>query len=805
MANNRLILSSLFMFVVVAMFCGCKKTQYIDEQNILKSDSLYLGNESINDEFWHYRLDTEGRPVYTPIDLLKLIGGDLKLCEVDWDDEIIWKNLGPFESRNSRQMNQGRIESISVNKYDDLDIVIGSHNGGSWRTTNGGENWHNTTDDEGFSVVGFHEMVRHPKNQQIIYAATGTALDKWNNGQRGYGIGIVMSEDGGETWDVTGYNPPYGGWLSGTFDIEMDPRSTLDSTILYTINATSLFRWTGSHKAEGKWDVIYENRKYYSGPAIYGNVGNHDIELDRYGNVYLCNGLGVYFHKAGSSEVNKIERIEIPEKRKTKIFCNADSIQNPVKVLYDLEINKQGHISLLANYYYVYSAKGKCKVKNKPYYYYVSKDAGNTWTDPVNLRTSGYAVPNLAVHQYNSDIFYFEGSGRHVRRSIDRGRTNTKLRTYRNHVDVRNLSLEKSKYGDTLGRHDIVYVGNDGGIAKLVNGDSWVDISGDGIANTNYFGLGITEEDNEFVFLGAQDGSANFYKAGEWYTTSPGGDNGDCLIDPRDKYKVHQSANGAFHTGKVTRKQWRGKRTKSFLKGVGLFPMLMNPSNPNEVFAGGLALFHSADNGMTWSKMERPHPPIRINKMAMSKSNPDVLYYVVNGFFWDKKSKADSNKNTGGIYKAVRNDDGDWRIEDITSNLKLKCVGENNCGLPQLLSSVTVDPKNADRLWVTMSGFEAGKKVFYSSDGGKSWENKSNCLPNLPAICIVYDAESEDGLYVGTDYGVFYTDANLSEWIYYGELGPKCMVTDMEINNASGELYISTMGRGLWKAPLIER
>ncbi len=741
----------------------------------------------------------------SPQDLLKLIGGELVLCDIPEDDGVRWENLGPFDSKNDRQMNQGRIEAISVNRYNENDILVGGHNGGVWRTLDGGVTWRNTTDDEGLSVVGFHEIIRHPKNQKVVYAATGVALNQWNNGSRGYGIGIVMSVDGGETWTETGHSPPYGGWHSGTADIVIDPRSTFDSTILYTINATTLFRYTGLMEAKGQWQEIYSDKSHHTGPAIFGDVTNHDLEIDRWGNVFLCNALGVYYYVSGGTTIEKLTSIKIPDERSDRVFCNGDTIQNPVKVLFDLEINKQGHLALLANYYYVHPVMDKCKVKTRPYYYCTSIDGGKSWTEPINLKTGGYAFPNLAVNQYNTDIFYFEGSGRHVRKSINGGQTNKKLKTNRNHVDVRHLKLTKSTIGDSIGIEDEVYVGNDGGIAKLDGNEFWRDITGVGICNTNYFGLGITDANSEYIFTGAQDGSLNFYDNGEWYTTSPGGDNGDCLIDPRDESIVYQSANGTFRPGVMDGKKWRGRGGKSLVKGVGLFPVLMNPNNPDEVFAGGNEVHVSSDNGRTWQEIQHVEAPKRINRLAMSEANSNVLYYVNHGYYWDKKSPAVADHNQGGIFKAIRDLNGTWKVENISSNLYDKCIGERNCGLPQILSAVTVDPTNENRLFVTMSGFKSGKKVFQSNDGGNSWQNISQCLPNLPATCIVYEKNSNDGIYVGTDYGVFYKNADLEDWVIYGSGGPNSMITDMHINYQSRQLIVSSMGRGLWRAPLFPK
>ena len=137
--------------------------------------------------------------------------GDLTLCDSPYDNNIDWTNLGPSNSKGAfpaggcksvaDKQNQGRIECISVNPNDVNDIVVGSWNSGSWRTTDGGKSWVNTTDDEGLSFLGVRSMVRHPMNANIIYATTGIESGLWDGDFRYlYSVGIIMSIDGGVSW-----------------------------------------------------------------------------------------------------------------------------------------------------------------------------------------------------------------------------------------------------------------------------------------------------------------------------------------------------------------------------------------------------------------------------------------------------------------------------------------------------------------------------------------------------------------------------------------------------------------------------
>jgi hypothetical protein len=749
-------------------------------------------------------LDESGRLLTDPEDLIKLQSGHFTLNDDKRDDHIVWRNVGPFNSFNTSYQNQGRINAISVHPHDKNIILIGSANGGIWSTTDGGTNWTNTTDDEGFSVCGVSSMVRHPADPNIIYAATSAYLGQWNSG-RSYGIGIIMSEDGGNSWKNTGLQKPIGEWNSSIRKLVIDPNSNLSQTLIYAINTTSLFRYEGDFSALGKWHNTYRDGKYFSGPFHFGNVDNHDLEIDVHGTVWFANIKGVF--KYADKTITKLTNVPVPKKHDKDVDKTDCRYNNPVKAFYDIEINKLNEIVLLINYYRFQKIGKRCSLKNKPYCITQSKDGGLSWSEPVAISTSGFAFPQLLISPYCSNVIYLEGGNRKMYKSINGGRILKMMEQTRNHVDVRCLLMYSGIEGDTTGSRDVLYVGTDGGISTSDDGRSWKDITGNGICNTNYFGLAITESDPGYILAGAQDGSINLLDSNRWFTTPPGGDNGDCLIDPRNKRRVYQSANASLCTHLLKGSRISRQRCAK-IGDTGnrheLFPLLFNPLNPDVVFTASRSLKMITNDCKKIKTIgdEKVHVPKKISSIAISKDDTSVVYYALLNFYWNDKKAADHPENQSGIFKAKRVKD-DWHITEISNNLKLKCRQEKGCGMAQVITDIAVDPRNYKKLWISIGGFKEGSKVFYSRNGGKKWKNISSGIPNLPATAIAYQGGRKKRIYAGTDFGVFFKDKKMKHWAYYGKQGPKCMVSDMEINHAAGKLVVSTLGRGIWEADLL--
>jgi hypothetical protein len=101
----------------------------------------------------------------------------------------------------------------------------------------------------------------------------------------------------------------------------------------------------------------------------------------------------------------------------------------------------------------------------------------------------------------------------------------------------------------------------------------------------------------------------------------------------------------------------------------------------------------------------------------------------------------------------------------------------------------------------------AGTKIYKSANKGATWINISGTLPAVNINCLVYDKNSNEGLYAGNKTNVFYKDATLSDWIAYSTGLPPVDVRELEIfydpgNPVNNRLKAATYGRGLWQSDL---
>ncbi|MCB0738469.1 MAG: T9SS type A sorting domain-containing protein [Bacteroidetes bacterium] len=142
--------------------------------------------------------------------------------------------------------------------------------------------------------------------------------------------------------------------------------------------------------------------------------------------------------------------------------------------------------------------------------------------------------------------------------------------------------------------------------------------------------------------------------------------------------------------------------------------------------------------------------------------------------------------------------------ELFTSIDKGKNWADISNGLPlnEYPSYVDADDRGPDTAWVTFASCQAGKKIYETRDGGKTWTNISYNLPNLPANCVAYQADRNNNLYVGMDLGIYRLDRKNEKWELYAESFPNVIVSELEVHLADFKLKAATFGRGIWEADL---
>ena len=89
--------------------------------------------------------------------------------------------------------------------------------------------------------------------------------------------------------------------------------------------------------------------------------------------------------------------------------------------------------------------------------------------------------------------------------------------------------------------------------------------------------------------------------------------------------------------------------------------------------------------------------------------------------------------------------------------------------------------------------------VLKTTDAGRSWRSIASDLPERGSVyTIAEDHVDKDLLFVGTEFGCFFTSNGGSNWIKLGSGLPTIAVRDIEIQRRENDLVLGTFGRGFY-------
>lgn len=326
-----------------------------------------------------------------------------------------------------------------------------------------------------------------------------------------------------------------------------------------------------------------------------------------------------------------------------------------------------------------------------------------------------------------------------------------------------------------------LFTGCDGGVYKTANGGTtWTDISS-GLAIAQVYKIGQSALKQTLAINGYQDNGTS-KNTGPNFTTVIGGDGMECLIDYSDTVYRY----GSIYYGSIFRttgggyNQIAGSGSNGITESGGwVTPYTLHETVPSTMFIGYVNVWRSTNvkasssNSVTWTKISTGESGSCI-VLEHSPANLDLLYVVRSG-----SMKRSENVNaTSPTWTA--------------------------CTLPggSTPSDLEAHPTNANIVYAT-----AGNKVYKSIDKGASWTNISGTLPAVTYNCLVYDKNSDEGLYIGNKTNVFYKDATISDWIAFNTGLPTVDVRELEIfydagNPSNNRLKAATYGRGLWQSDL---
>lgn len=659
-----------------------------------------------------------------------------------------WQHLGPVSTPTSinsgDRRGSGRVNTVAFHPSDPSILYAGSPSGGFWKSTNGGASWQTTTDD--LMSIGVSDIAIHPVHPDTIYIATG-------DGDAGdtYSIGVLRSTDGGITWEPTGSAFLVTSTVI-TRRILIDPQN--NSVMLVATSGgiykseddgvTWIKRISGNFKdieyKPGNSSIVYATRYAPSGgAAMYKSVNGGT-------SFAIITTTGIT-----ASSVTRIELAVSPAAPSSvyAVTCRSDD----------------------------YGLAGV----------YKSTDEGVTWTQVfsgTNQNLLGWSTDgsdaggqgwyDLVINVSPVDPNVIFVGGVNVWKSANGGASWTLSGHWTGSGGASYVHADHHFFAYSP-HTNFLYSGNDGGLYYTDDeGENWIDIS-DGLEILQIYRSGISTDSVFYAVTGAQDNGTMRRDTNGTWNAILGGDGMECLID----YSNNEIIYGETYYGSISKSVNRGYSFDNITphdagQGDWVTPYVIDPLDPNTIYAGYVDLWKTTDGGDSWDQISELNLPGPITALAVAPSDPNYIYI-----------------STGT--RTFRTSNGGQSWTNITA------------GLPGLyLTYMAVSQYDPKRIWITFSGYTNMTKVYYSTNAGTNWANISQGLPNIPANAIVYEHNSNAALYCGTDLGVYYRNNLMTEWAPFNNGMPNVIINELEINYISKQIVAATYGRGLWVSPLYE-
>jgi photosystem II stability/assembly factor-like uncharacterized protein len=676
-----------------------------------------------------------------------------------------WIPIGPLSYTRIGSGNGGglgRVNCVAFHPSNPNILYVGCPNGGLWRTLNHGEVWVSLTDNiPNTSVSG---VVVSNADPNTLYILTGDGDVSFASpdlvGTSRSCIGVLKSTDGGQNWLETGAFPGTSGGFWG-YKLMQDP---VNANILFAATTQGIFRTANS-------GLSWTNVQPGNFTDMEFKPGNHNIMYAvsrEYANAfYRSTNNGVIWDHSGIAGVPfAIERLAIA-----------------------VSPNQPNYVYMLAG-----PRNGCCRFKGvfqsitEGLSFQLTTDLPNILggtTNGVDDRDQSFYDHCMAVNPANASNIITGGIN--IWASTDAGASFVNRTDWSGdiaaqyvHADIHNLDYNPL--------NNYLYACTDGGVSYSTdNGINWTPIW-NGLQIMQFYHLTGLDADQTKFIGGTQDNGTNYRKS---YSSNffhvGGGDGYSALIDYADTSIIFMSGNSDI--------------AKSTVGGVPIdnnvsiapintdlersFPMVaMHTTDHNTIYAGYQGtIFKSPNQGNNWSTIGSAMSGNIALVICPSNSS---RIYAAGTRLYDF-----TNVYRGGDV-CYRSDNGG----SAWDSLHIKPGFPNTDLTP--LTDLAVHPANSSFVWITTGGFVQGQKVFFSSDAGASWTNISDSLPNVPTNSIAADLNGN--VYVGTDIGVFYRGAAMSNWVAFYNGLPKTIISDLIVNNTTGTVTAATYGRGVFQS-----
>lgn len=647
-----------------------------------------------------------------------------------------WTPLGPFgspvplaDSGVISPHGAGRFMCVLPHPKNRNEILIGHASSGLFRTTNGGAGW--KAIEPLHYATGIQAMVRFRNDPLHILACAGTDIGT----SRQYGYGLLESFDGGESWQ------------SG-----------------------KLFTYPSEYKTEVFRDVAVFNRRE-TGILC---VSDHKV--------YLSTDAGQTFETVFSTKVF-LKKIVLNPSDENEIFVCGEGLFHTLdggKTWTDLSMEAGQACGIPVNSYTRFHAGFSTVDENLAYIVMQNERVCLSGLDlkkmtfrlinrsacPANIARLGFLTERTDGHE---EVLWL-GTVR-LFKSTDGGHTFTQSGTpataapNHQHDDINQIYHGESG----------IYVATDGGVDFSSDGGAnWSSLtnSGTGLNASLMFGFDVSPRG--IAAAGTQDNGIFFMSGGKWTCAAMYGDGGrvKSLDDSCGfacgfaQMTVRTSDCGNTFTYSHAGSEYYGFE----------FPIRYIRRSGN-LYVANNHLYRKKGNGRFEILSGGTNADRKIKAIWINEENEDEMWMA----------RDDPSWGNDPVNKLLHSTDGGRIWTDKSSSLPVL----------KWRSITDLHISGGGEIAVSLEAFDAEgaelNKVFISADGGNTFTNQSDGLPNLPVNTLVF---AENRWICGTNSGIYVLE--YGKWTPLGEGFPASIVTEIKYFREHGVLMASTFGRGLW-------
>ncbi len=678
----------------------------------------------------------------------------------------------------------GRIADFAVNPEKPHEYFVAVASGHIWKTVNAGTTWTPVFDNYGSYSIGC--VVLDPSNPNVVWTGTGE-----NNHQRalGYGDGVYKSIDGGKSWKNMG--------LKNSRQIGMiaiDPRNT---NVVYVAAEGSVW---GPGSERGLYKTTDGGTTWTKVLNVSDNTGINNVILDP------RNPDVIY---ATSEQRRRHVNTKIGGGPESAIHKSTDAGATWTKLTSGLPGDDMGGIGIAispVNPDYIYAI---IEAANESSGFYRSTNRGASWTKMSDHTAQGQYYNEIYCDPVDVDKVYSMETVSHV--TSDGGKTWNRLGLKARHVDDHAFWIDPKNTDHFL-------IGGDGGVYETWDGGEEY-LFKSNLPVTQFYRVNVdNSEPFYYIYGGTQDNnsmggpSRNTSSFGvtsdEWFVTN-GGDGFWTAVDPTDPNIVYAEAQYGNmvrydrKSGEAIDLRPEPRKGEDTYKWNWNTPLVLSKHNHKRLYTAANKVFRSDDRGDTWEVIsdDLTSGADRNTWKVMDKywSYDAVQKDVSTSLFGTIVSFDESPLNENLLY--VGTDDG---LIQVTTDGKNWNKTATFPGVPEYtyVSDLLADRYNENVVYASFDNIlrdDFKPYLLKSTDKGKTWVSISGNLPENGTVhTIVQDHKNPDLLFVGTEFGVFFTVDGGSIWTQLKGGMPVIRVNDIVIQERENDLVVATFGRGFY-------